>query len=314
MYTQPAPTLQAFKDRIHETVIAYPRFLAFHELMGECMELSIGACEPRSMAIEAMTGAGKTTLLAAFAAQFPRMNQAYGTIVPVFHARTPSPVTPKGLVVSLLLQLGDPIASQGTTTAQTTRLVYQLRDCQTQLVLLDDFHHLIDAKTDRVLSEIAEWLKDLIKTTGIPFVVCGVDDRVFRILKHPRNAQLSRLFPVREVLRPFNREESQEGQPFHTLLNLAQEAVETTFAADLRGAEFLWRMYYATDGVVGHTINLMRDVAITAFKQDLPDITLAMLAHAFDRTLAHHLSWKVNPFVTPLSQAFVEPSTASDGA
>ena len=82
-----------------------------------------------------------------------------------------------------------------------SRLIKLLKACQVELVILDDFHHLIDTETDRVLAKVSDWLKVLIKETGIPFLVVGMEGKVERILR--ANAQLSRLFAARETLLPF---------------------------------------------------------------------------------------------------------------
>jgi len=74
-------------------------------------------------------------------------------------------------------------------------------DCQVELVILDDFHHLIDKETNRILEQVSDWLKVLIKETGIPFLVVGIDGKVERILD--ANAQLSRLFAVRQTWNHF---------------------------------------------------------------------------------------------------------------
>ena len=81
------------------------------------------------------------------------------------------------------------------------RLIRLMQDCQVELVILDDFHHLIDQETNRIMEQVSDWLKVLIKETGIPFLVVGIEGKVERILE--TNAQLSRLFAVRQRLAPF---------------------------------------------------------------------------------------------------------------
>ena len=187
--------------QVNTALIRYPRFKALHSDIRECQEMSRLANEPQCMALEGVTGAGKSTLVQDYAALFPRIEQTDGTRIPIFYAETPSPVTVKGMAATLLARLGDPGASHGTLWAMNFRLIRLMIDCQVELVILDDFHHLIDKETNRILEQVSDWLKVLIKETGIPFLVVGIEGKVERILE--TNAQLSRLFAVRQTLQPF---------------------------------------------------------------------------------------------------------------
>ena len=97
-----------------------------------------------------------------------------------------------------------------------SRLIQYIKHCQVQLVILDDFHHLIDKETNRVLETVSDWLKVLIKETGVMFLVVGIEGKVEQILE--ANPQLSRLFAVRETLEPFRYDPGAE----HLILQFAR--------------------------------------------------------------------------------------------
>lgn len=156
-------------------LIRYPRFKALHNDIRECQEMSRLANEPQCMSLEGVTGAGKSTLVQDYVALFPRVEQSDGTRIPIFYAETPSPVTVKGMAATLLAHLGDPAAHHGTLWAMNFRLIHLMMACQLELVILDDFHHLIDKETNRILEQVSDWLKVLIKETGIPFLVVGIE-------------------------------------------------------------------------------------------------------------------------------------------
>jgi hypothetical protein len=292
----------------HTALIRYPRFKALHNEIRECQELSQLAHEPQCMSLEGVTGAGKSTLVRDYVALFPRIEQTDGTRIPIFYAETPSPVTVKGMAATMLAHLGDPAAHQGTLWTLNYRLIHLMLDCHVELVILDDFHHLIDKKTDRVLGQVSDWLKVLIKETGIPFLVVGIDGKVERILD--ANGQLSRLFAVRQTLTPFRCDpaDAVSLQEFARFVQYAEQAIAMTLPTTLTRLELLHRLHEATQGVVGNVMTLLRyaawltrqqsTVALSATAQ--PTLTLPILAAAYDKRLAKHVKRPANPFLAPV--------------
>lgn len=293
-------------------LIRYPRFKALHKDIRECQELSRLANEPQCMSLEGVTGAGKSTLMRDYVALFPRIEQKDGTRIPIFYAETPSPVTVKGMAATLLAQLGDPAAYRGTLWAMNYRLIRLMIDCQVELVILDDFHHLIDKETNRILEQVSDWLKVLIKETGIPFLVVGIDGKVERILE--ANAQLSRLFAVRQTLEPFRCDPSDEAsiQEFGQFVQYAEQAITIPLPVTISRLELLHRLHYATEGVVGNLMNLLRYSAWLTRQDNQESITLSTLAAAFDKRLAKHIKKKSNPFLAAPNEAFIAAEAAND--
>ncbi len=87
--------------------------------------------------------------------------------MPVLHATIPTAATVKDLSEELLSALGDPRASLGTTGQKTRRLSGFLRDCGTRLLILDETQHFVDRGNRRVLLNASNWLKTLVKETGV---------------------------------------------------------------------------------------------------------------------------------------------------
>ncbi|HSH79397.1 MAG TPA: TniB family NTP-binding protein [Herpetosiphonaceae bacterium] len=284
-------------------VIRYPRFTALHHEIARCQALSRSAGEPHCMALEGVTGAGKSTLVQAFAAAFPQQETEAGTDVPIFYLEMPAPATVKGVAAAMLERLGDPLAHHGTLWSMNSRLIKLLIACHVTLVILDDFHHLIDTDTNRVLVAVSEWLKVLIKETGVPFLVVGIEGQVERVLR--ANPQLSRLFAIRETLQPLPPDAT-----FARFVGYAEQVVGLPLVAAWSRPEFLTRLHYATDGVVANLMNLLRTAALLSQEHQGSVIDEVALAQAFQQRLAKHLYGKINPFDGRTAEPFAVPMAA----
>ena len=296
---------QTWLTRANTALIRYPRFKALHQDMRECQALSRLANEPHCLSLEGVTGAGKSTLVRDYAALFPRVNEPTGTRVPVFYVETPSPVTVKGMAAAMLARLGDPAAYAGPLWSMNFRLTRLMKACQVELVILDDFHHLIDQDTNRILVQVSDWLKVLIKETNIPFLVVGIEGKMDRILDI--NAQLSRLFAARQTLAPLRYEHTDDTrlQEFARFVQYAEEALTIALPETLSRADLLLRLHVATGGVVGYLMNLLRYAAWLTRQQQHDTITLPTLALAFDKRLSKHLKNQPNPFTVASGEPIV---------
>ncbi len=301
---------QTVLKRAEDTLIRYPRFRELHEDIKECQELSKFAGEPQCMSLEGATGAGKTTLIKDYARQFPRYETRAGTRIPIFYLETPSPVTVKGLAQKMLEELEDPAAHKGNQPALNSRLIHFIKECAVELVILDDFQHLIDSETEKILAKVSNWLKDLIKETGVPFLVIGIEGKAEMILK--ANSQLSRLFAVREELTSFqwNLANPDAIQEFADFIRATEEVVglPLPWQSD-SDADLLYRLHYATDGVIANIMNLIRGAGRLAHKQDADRLELDVLGAVFDKRLAKHLGKTINPFHLSSETLFNPPQS-----
>lgn len=288
-------------------LVRYPRFAALHEDIRLCQEMSKLAGEPQCMVLEGMTGAGKSTLVRAYAERFARYETASGTKLPVFYMETPSPVTVKGMAARMLEVMGDPVAHKGPLWAMNARLIHFIRACAVEIVILDDFHHLIDKETHRILEAVSDWLKVLIKETNVPFLVVGIEGGVEQILQ--ANPQLSRLFAVREILEPFRWDLTDAASvgEFAAFVQYVETGMGMSLSDELPRGEWLHRLHYATDGVVGNVMNLMRFATRLAQEQASETLSLLILSHAFDKRLRKHMAGKENAFCAEANRHFVAP-------
>ena len=286
-------------------VIRHPRFQTLNEQIQECLQMTRITGEPHCMSLEGPTGAGKTTLVKDYLAQFPRTEVSFGMQIDGLYVPTPDNPTIKDMVAQMLEYLKDPAAHKTRLLWEAkSRLKRFRRQCQVKLILLDDFQHLIRSSYSH-MQDLSEWLKSLIKETGVCMVVVGTEGAVETVLDS--NQQLSRLFAAREVLSPFewNIHDEESVLLFASLIQKAEETLDMPLANKQLRAELLGRIYYATNGLMGNVMNLLRLANLLALKSGQDSIDTKVLSLAFEKRLKKHLKSKTNPFTKPLNEAFI---------
>ncbi|MCU4501535.1 TniB family NTP-binding protein [Acinetobacter radioresistens] len=154
---------------------------------------------PLGCFILAEGGMGKTTICKALMSKYKisekRIDGAIQQIIPAFYIEVPSPVTVKSLAAHMLEQFNDPTPTIGDTLQLTNRLCKCIETCETKLIILDEFHHLVDlTKTSKRLNQnVASWIKNLVNRTGITFCLVGLPE-FENIIKN--DTQLARRFPL----------------------------------------------------------------------------------------------------------------------
>lgn len=301
------------QERMHKANylrIEHPLFRDLLTEIEDCHLLQLNRnVEPDCILIWGVTGAGKSTLLDTYAKKYQRFETESGTIVPVLNAVVPAPASVKDMVSKLLLCLGDPAYDRGTTGSKTIRLFNLLKDCKTELILLDELNHLFDRDSEKLLKTASDWLKCLILETKIPIVAFGLPTSEF-ILSKENNEQLSRRFSQRFYLNPFywfvdnqnqNIPQSADGDMFRNFLFLLDEQLPLLEHSGLANKQTAKSIFYATDGIIGYVMKLVRGALQIALKQEEESIYIDTLAASFDKHIRQDKPGKVNPFMNDFS-------------
>jgi Bacterial TniB protein len=294
--------------------IYYPRLDALKRDIYRVLDLSRTYGQPYCMALGGVAGSGKSTFLYKIMEGYRRREADDLTHIPVLYVELSSPITRKGAARALLQGLGDPgPMAQLDYDEINTRVIALLRACRVQLVILDDFHHVI--KKNEIDWELSEWLKTLIKKSSVPFLVVGLPEKVTRILR--ANAQLSRLFAVRETLHPFawDPRDAEVATEFGQFIAFAEASLGMPLTDRVKRAQLLDLLFQATDGIAGNVINLLRYARLEARDRGGATIALADLWLGFAKWLDGHLQAedqprRPNPFPPPDAAAQPRPASA----
>ncbi len=280
-------------------VIKHPRFKQLQRAIEDCIKETIENGEAQCFHLYGEPGVGKSTLVQSFADLYPRYKTDSGWKIPVLYIETPHPVTPKGMSSAILDALGDPQPFKGTQPNLNRRIRTYIAKCDVTLIICDDFHHLIDRKTNRILRDVADWLKVLIKETRAVYLVVGVDERVKQILDDSK--QLRRLF-AEEKLEPFGWDNSPNAtnKEFSTVISYVLRALEVELASELQTTEMMRRIHHATGGLMKNIMQLCSRAKREATGHTL---TLDDLATAYERRV-RYVTKRENPFLTPANMRF----------
>ncbi|HEV2864649.1 MAG TPA: TniB family NTP-binding protein [Pyrinomonadaceae bacterium] len=282
---------------IEQIYIWSPALKEMIDLINRCREFSKIAAEPKSILITGEQGAGKTKLIERYMENFPRAVTAKETIVPVLAVDVINPATVKSLVEELLDALGDPAADKGTIASQTRRLCNLLKKCKTELIIMDEFQHLIDWKSSKVMQNISNWLKVVMNRTKLPIVLIGMPNSA-DILDTKGNEQLKRRFSARRRLEPFGWGESEDEQADMTgFLENLDEALAQVLPkrSGLDDPETAYLIHSATGGAVHKIMKLVRGAAGMDLNQGLKKIDLVLLEEAYDEYLFEEETYEEHP-------------------
>lgn len=279
--------------------IWYPRMTNIFEAVRTNHDLNTLSAEPQCLMVVGPTGVGKSTLLNSYANLYPRQVLATTTRLPVLKITVPAKATIRNFATKLLFAVGDPLADRGTIGSQELRLLRYMEDCQVELLIVDDLQHFVDRDSERVLHDVSNWLKNLVKERHVACVIAGLPESEQVLLANP---QLGRLFGDPYPLQPFTWDAKypETIQEFRAFLETLETLLPLPQPFHLAAMDTAWRCFVASDGCMAHLMNLMRRAAQYAIQQTQPALTLGLLEMAFDNRLAGERRGIANPFVGEL--------------
>ena len=283
-------------------VLTHARFAEAMRRMTYCAQFAGGFAprNPPCLALLGETGAGKTTVVQTWLAQYGEKEREEGDrlIIPVLSVLIPSHARKKGAAAAFLSALHDPNPSRGTEWNMLVRLYRLIQECQVRLIVVDEFQHIIDRETQRVLHDVADFLKDIINQTHVPMILVGKLGEAEAILHS--NPQLDRRVGSPYVLGPFEWDRSRASETikeFRTVLREIDRSLPLDWSG-LQGEEMACRLFYACEGYMGWLMDLIRHSTLAAIDRGETMLTRALLAQVYEERLSQTLlgEGKWNPF------------------
>lgn len=269
----------------------------------DCKDKSEYYRESLNCLLVASGGMGKSTACRQILSKMPSYNvkdvDCERTIIPVFYAEVPSPATIKGLATTLLRRLRDPNPSTGNTEAMTERLCHLLKACKTKLILLDEFHHLIDSsgKSARLNLKVCNWIKNLVNRVHVSFCLIGLP--VFEPILRA-DSQIARRFPLVYSLPPLTAGADGSGslKPFlETVDTYCRDKLNIYFSAPLNSELMVHQFFAATSGNPSFVMSLIKEAIYISLKSQNNLVQIDDFAAAWKTGIANTASQiRKNPF------------------
>lgn len=284
---------------IYRIRVWYPRMKTIYDELVRAYDMTPLTPDPDCVAVLGRFRTGKTTLVDSFCNQHPRVVGEETTEVPVLKVVVPAKASMGNMLTSLLASLGDPLAERGSIGVKYHRLERFIADCGVRMVILDEANHFVDRDSQRVLHDVSNTMKNLVKTHNLACVLVGLPytEEVLRV-----NEQFGSLFGDVHLLEPFqwNEDQPHTVSEFRMFLYQVEQQFPMTSRSCLASKEMGWRCFVATQGKVGYVMRLLRRAAEDAVRRDSPGLTQDLLHDAFGVTLAGKRRGISNPFTSAL--------------
>lgn len=281
-------------DRSERILVKYPLFKTAIARIQECFDSHDATAEPDCCPLVGESGSGKTTIISYFASVHPRVDHKWGVEVPVLAAKVPARPTVKSFAETLLYQLGDPLWSRGNTVSKSIRLRELIKRCHVRLLALDEFQHFVDVQRASIVNDVADWLKEQVEEARLAIVVAGLQ-RCLEVLR--QNEQLRRRFSATLRVGAFQWEIREDRTTYRAFLRAVQEQLPEYEMPSLSDLDMAFRMHYASYGLIGYTMKIVRGAARIARCHPRRQITLRTLSQSFAEHVWSDRLGDPNPFV-----------------
>ncbi len=278
---------------VRELFIAGPYLESLMCEIDECKEDSKLGGEAQCMFITGNTGSGKTTLIRKYMENYPRKELADRTNIPVFFTSLPENATPVRASQKMLTDLGDPFSCVSSDLEELRiKLICLLVSCGVELIIIDEFQHLIERKNNKVLHRAADWLKTIIIDSNIPVVLVGMP---YSSVILDVNSQLNDRMLFKRRLPPFRVEKESERKVYLQFLKVFDLALPFPDSSSLQTRDVALRLYSHSKGNLRKLRELLNQASRDALLMSANCITSEHFKSAIDKINGNY-SDTVNPF------------------
>ena len=268
---------ERYVDRL---VVTYPLMKNILLDMEECKASSRRLNEIKCMFIAGNSRHGKTTITGIFRRNNSDIITEEITLKPILYVRFPAPAYTGSLKSAVLKALGDPFYAKTLRNYQSDDRIYNLLEkCKVQLIIFDEFQHLVEGNRHRVLKDSSDWVKNLIDDCKVSVVFTGLPYSENVLIE---NEQLGNRVRIRHTLTSFGFNDKE----FRIILDKFDKELPFKEKSDLAQDGNWQRIYLATGGTIGHVKSLLRAATRMAALEDLPYVSEDILFNAYSKELS----------------------------
>lgn len=288
-------------DKFSKFIYKHPGYSKALKVVRKSINNTGNSRQPMSAVITGYTGTGKTTVIRHIIAEDykkPSVVVNPGSVVrvvPAYHCTVPADATIKALATEMLKHLDEDDTS-GNTIALTKRLSTLLKTCQTQVIFLDEFQHLLSKKARNGSDGVTDWVKTLMDETGVPVIIAGMPECAGIIDAHP---QLAGRYPYRASLDllPFQPNDNLYiSKTIQSFVKAIEMSMKIECVPKLYEEKYLAAIYVATGGNMRSIRQLFVETLSNAIQANRHQIIDEDLVAAVDVLTLNFRLTDENPF------------------
>jgi hypothetical protein len=277
------------RSQLDNIVVDYPRTHEAHGVFDRLRTHALrqGTKPKRCVQMIGPSHAGKTTIMDTYVAIHNTPEALEQRKIPIFHVKPDANLTRKGMTENILETFEDygfkapPMSGSETTLLRRMRT--NLKASRVQLLVIDDFHHVVHSDTKHVNYSVSETIKGLLIKGVCPIVMVGVEEAREPLLLNPQLAL--RAEPTIE-LSALDIDNSEDKRLIMKFMAAYLTKIETLgVIRNVKTAyekNTLTMIFKATDGIIGRACNLIKDAITIAIKDGRDHLTVDDLALATD--------------------------------
>jgi len=212
------------------------------------------------------TGNGKTSILQEFKdLQRKKSNRSEEDFHEIIYVESPKTPSVKSLYIEILSECGTPEAAKSGNTEQLKLKVIRLfEDLKIKMLIIDEIHDLLTAKSDRILTQCLNALKGLSNRLQIPIILIGTE-KAEEVIK--RDSQVLSRYPIIHLYK------WEKDIPFLLLLQAFEDSLPLRKDSSLIQPEIAELIYDISGGILGEVAKIVRESAIESIKSGIEKIT-----------------------------------------
>lgn len=288
--------------------VIHPEFQLAIDTINKSLDMTRICGESVSPMLLGKSGTGKTRVCQTIIDQMGRpkiIRENSGIIktVPVLYCKVPEDATIKKLTCAMLRKLGEDRFEKNQDVLEH-RLCALLRILKTELVILDEWQHLIERGAERTRQSVCDWVKvfsedhfhGAVLLSGIPYSELVVD----------QHDQLPRRYPYRAYLSDFSLHSQSGLDDFVHLAGAFSSEIEDnmgfTSPISLTDENILLALFSYSGGNIDALHTLLKEALRLALERDDKSLSKDDLLLAAGSLITRLRLTKKNPFSMTPSQ------------
>ena len=240
---------------------------------------------------------GKSAVVERYKQMHPEHMDGRQLVRPVLVVRLKASARLTSLVSATLRALGDPRPDHGTPEARMDRMLKMLERQRVEILIYDEFQHLINSDTDKIAYDAGDAVKSICDAKVCKVVLSGVThaERVIHT-----NTQLPGRTRSPVYMRPLDWRDPAERLAFQIFLNEIEKALALPSPSGLGSLGIAHRIHHFARGLYGYAHNLLREALLIRYLEGevAPCLNTDLLTRAVDDLLLREPVTRINAFRT----------------